>query len=273
MQERYQLHELSRLMATARTYEGWLAAATKHEDISGAGVARALHFDERYIDRTLGALRELRRTENVGAAGGGARTPASCHSRHCRHRLPRRRLPLVCERAVSIAHSLRCGLHRNLAGIANPLNYSHVRARSELLDAYIGVVVDGLSFIARGEFPEFSAGQRLVFLAETVRACVRRVALENVLMPSTLCVVPRPQRHAFGSTALLLSGGASLTMLHLGVIKALHEQGLLPRVISGSSGGALVAAYVCCKPDASLGQIFQRGGMCLYVPLSEGYQG
>ena len=62
----------------------------------------------------------------------------------------------------------------------------------------------------------------------------------------------RETRHAFGRTALLLSGGATLTMYHLGVIKALFQADLLPRVISGSSGGAIVAAWVCTSKDDEL---------------------
>eukprot|EP00614_Pseudopedinella_elastica_P006151 CAMPEP_0172603474 /NCGR_PEP_ID=MMETSP1068-20121228/23725_1 /TAXON_ID=35684 /ORGANISM="Pseudopedinella elastica, Strain CCMP716" /LENGTH=166 /DNA_ID=CAMNT_0013405227 /DNA_START=14 /DNA_END=511 /DNA_ORIENTATION=+ len=40
-------------------------------------------------------------------------------------------------------------------------------------------------------------------------------------------------RHAYGRTALMLSGGAALGLYHVGVVKALLEGGLLPRVVSG----------------------------------------
>ena len=59
-------------------------------------------------------------------------------------------------------------------------------------------------------------------------------------------------RQAFGRTALLLSGGATLGLNHFGVIKALHECRLLPRIISGSSIGSLIAAFVCSKTDKEL---------------------
>ncbi len=59
-------------------------------------------------------------------------------------------------------------------------------------------------------------------------------------------------RQAFGRTALLLSGGATLGLNHFGVIKSLNECGLLPRIVSGSSIGSLVAAYVCTKTDSEL---------------------
>jgi predicted acylesterase/phospholipase RssA len=49
-------------------------------------------------------------------------------------------------------------------------------------------------------------------------------------------------RHAYGRSALCLSGGGARGVYHLGVIKALSEANLLPRVISGSSAGSLIAA-------------------------------
>ncbi|MBK6608145.1 MAG: DUF3336 domain-containing protein [Leptospiraceae bacterium] len=55
-----------------------------------------------------------------------------------------------------------------------------------------------------------------------------------------------------GNTALMLSGGASFGIYHLGVVKALLEQGLLPRIISGSSMGAIIAAAACSKTDEEL---------------------
>lgn len=40
-------------------------------------------------------------------------------------------------------------------------------------------------------------------------------------------------RHSYGRTALMLSGGAALGFYHMGVMKALMENGLMPRVLSG----------------------------------------
>ena len=44
-------------------------------------------------------------------------------------------------------------------------------------------------------------------------------------------------RHAYGRTALLLSGGAALGFYHVGVVKTLIENRLMPRVLGGSSAG------------------------------------
>lgn len=52
-------------------------------------------------------------------------------------------------------------------------------------------------------------------------------------------------RHAVGRTALVLSGGGLMGMYHVGVVKVLYEQKLLPRIISGSSAGSIIAAFLC----------------------------
>ncbi len=41
-----------------------------------------------------------------------------------------------------------------------------------------------------------------------------------------------------------LSGGAYLGYYHMGVIKALFAEGLLPRVISGASAGSIMTALI-----------------------------
>ena len=57
----------------------------------------------------------------------------------------------------------------------------------------------------------------------------------------------RETRHAYGKTALLLSGGASFGKFHFGLLKALYEQDLFPRIICGSSIGALICAIIACN--------------------------
>lgn len=53
-------------------------------------------------------------------------------------------------------------------------------------------------------------------------------------------------------SALLLSGGGNLSFFHLGVIKVLREQGLLPRILSGASAGSMIAALVGTRTDREL---------------------
>ncbi|KAI8966740.1 patatin-like phospholipase domain-containing protein [Daldinia sp. FL1419] len=59
----------------------------------------------------------------------------------------------------------------------------------------------------------------------------------------------------FGRTALCLSGGASFAYYHFGVVKALLDADLLPDVITGTSGGALVASLVATRTNEELKQL------------------
>lgn len=59
----------------------------------------------------------------------------------------------------------------------------------------------------------------------------------------------------YGRTALCLSGGATFAYYHFGVVKALLDNGVLPEIITGTSGGALVAALVATRTDDELKQL------------------
>ncbi|KAJ4325980.1 Lipase 5 [Neodidymelliopsis sp. IMI 364377] len=59
-------------------------------------------------------------------------------------------------------------------------------------------------------------------------------------------------RQSFGRSALLLSGGGTFGMNHIGVVKSLWDAGLLPRIISGASAGSIVCAVLCTKTDAEI---------------------
>lgn len=63
-------------------------------------------------------------------------------------------------------------------------------------------------------------------------------------------------RQSFGRTALLLSGGGTLGLNHIGVIKCLHENQLLPRIISGASSGSIMASLVCTRTIDELPSMF-----------------
>lgn len=59
----------------------------------------------------------------------------------------------------------------------------------------------------------------------------------------------------YGRTALCLSGGATFAYYHFGVVKALLEEDLLPNIITGTSGGALVAALVATRTNEELKEL------------------
>jgi len=131
----------------------------------------------------------------------------------------------------AMVYWLRSGLQRNVAGIGNPKLYAHCHVGTKILiENYNEELLRMLDSICQCPDAELSLEQKLHFFTES--------------------------RHALGKTALLLSGGASLGMYHFGVIKALFLQGLLPRVISGSSAGAIVLAILGVKTNEELRELF-----------------
>lgn len=54
-------------------------------------------------------------------------------------------------------------------------------------------------------------------------------------------------KQTFGNTALVLQGGSIFGMYHLGVIKTLYANKLLPKIISGSYFGSIFACLICLK--------------------------
>ncbi|KAI0810434.1 acyl transferase/acyl hydrolase/lysophospholipase [Xylaria sp. FL0064] len=74
-------------------------------------------------------------------------------------------------------------------------------------------------------------------------------------------------RQSFGRSALLLSGGGTFGMTHIGVLKALFEAKLLPRIISGASAGSIVCAVFCAKTDDEIPQLideFPHGDLAVF---------
>eukprot|EP00276_Gloeochaete_wittrockiana_P017150 CAMPEP_0184338866 /NCGR_PEP_ID=MMETSP1089-20130417/7481_1 /TAXON_ID=38269 ORGANISM="Gloeochaete wittrockiana, Strain SAG46.84" /NCGR_SAMPLE_ID=MMETSP1089 /ASSEMBLY_ACC=CAM_ASM_000445 /LENGTH=1055 /DNA_ID=CAMNT_0026665711 /DNA_START=214 /DNA_END=3378 /DNA_ORIENTATION=- len=140
------------------------------------------------------------------------------------------------DNAHGLAFSLRTCLYRGFGGTNNPKLHSYTHTGTKyLIDDYVSEMVRALEYVC--ETPVLPLHKRIEFFNET--------------------------RHHYGRTALLLSGGASLAMYHFGVVKALNDANLLPRVMSGSSAGAIVAAYICCHTDAELANAFDMGNINL----------
>lgn len=130
-----------------------------------------------------------------------------------------------------LVFSLAEGLHGNLGNVADPILYSYSRVGTKkLIEDYIEEAVRCLDYICVGDFPDFTDSEKVLFFKRTGTS--------------------------FGRSALLLSGGATLGMFHLGVIKAMWEQGILPRVISGSSAGSIIGGMVGTRSDEEMPAMF-----------------
>ncbi|CAJ1953236.1 unnamed protein product [Cylindrotheca closterium] len=123
---------------------------------------------------------------------------------------------------------LRGGIGRNRFGLLHEGLFSKAMAGSKVLvETYHNVVCAALDFVCDvpvpiGE-PPIPTDARLAFFNET--------------------------RHSYGRTALLLSGGAALGFYHVGVVKTLMQNRLMPRVLGGSSAGSIVCAMVGTRTD------------------------
>ncbi|KAK7204729.1 acyl transferase/acyl hydrolase/lysophospholipase [Myxozyma melibiosi] len=137
---------------------------------------------------------------------------------------------------------LRTTLTRNPANIGNPKLYTHSHIGTKyLIDDYITECEESLQTVLNCPIPAGMQGDDVTYVDESRK-------LDELLRT----------RHAFGRTALLLSGGGTLGMLHSGVLEALHKCGLLPKIISGSSAGAIVAAALCTRSDQELPELLSN---------------
>lgn len=131
-----------------------------------------------------------------------------------------------------LLYALNEGVHGNMGGMGRAELYERARfGTKDLVSDYLDEMVQSLEHLAKVDIEGVSAAQKLEFF--------RRASL------------------CFGRSALLLSGGGIFGYFHVGVIKALVEQDLLPGVISGSSAGSLIAAIVGTHQRDELLQAFQ----------------
>eukprot|EP00834_Sanchytrium_tribonematis_P002003 NODE_55_length_29507_cov_0.809712.p6 type:complete len:448 gc:universal NODE_55_length_29507_cov_0.809712:2688-4031(+) len=131
---------------------------------------------------------------------------------------------------------LRTSLNRHIGNIHNPLLYSECYGTKDLINSYIEEVATCLDYIVNSNLPH-------------------NVKQEFI----TNC------RTSYGRTALLLSGGGALSLHHVGVIKSLHEHHCLSRIISGSSGGSIIAAYICIHNEEEFQELLRPGKIDLNV--------
>ena len=85
---------------------------------------------------------------------------------------------------------------------------------------------------------------------------LRLIASERDLRPEEKLAFLQETRHCFGRTALLLSGGGTLGAFHIGVVRALAQKNLLPRVLAGSSVGSVVCSIIATRTAEELNELF-----------------
>lgn len=95
--------------------------------------------------------------------------------------------------------------------------------------------------------------------SKEVSRCLEHLAkprLKGVSLEEKVDFFHRAQ-HCFGRSAFLMSGSGTFLFFHIGVLKALWQQDLIPEIISGSSGGAIIAAIAGSRAKNQLSKIFE----------------
>jgi TAG lipase/steryl ester hydrolase/phospholipase A2/LPA acyltransferase len=147
-----------------------------------------------------------------------------------RYRLDRLRKFRKSKDWSGLLYALNEGIHGNMGGMGKSVLYRQAKSGTKvLIEQYIQEIDEALRLLA--ELPE-----RVIPVQQKLDFFYR----------SNVC---------YGRSALMLSGGGVLGFLHVGVVTELLRHGLLPRVISGSSAGSIVAAALAAYTDEEMQQL------------------
>ena len=127
--------------------------------------------------------------------------------------------------------TLNEGIHGNMGGMGKSGLYDRATfGTKQLIVDYVDEIVDALELLASPIVDDISFEEKLEFF--------------------------RRAHHCFGRSALMMSGSGMLLYFHVGVVKALWEEGLLPNIMSGASGGSVVGSLLCTHTDEELRELF-----------------
>ncbi|GAB3378105.1 DUF3336 domain-containing protein [Spongiibacter taiwanensis] len=152
------------------------------------------------------------------------------------YRSIRNRLTVLAEKRASgdergLLFTLNEGIHGNMGGMGKDALYRKANFGTKaLIEEYVYEIGESLKFIASDQAKNISLEEKFNFFHRA--------------------------SHCFGRSALMLSGSGNLLYFHLGVVRALWKENLLPKTICGSSGGALVGSLVGTHSHKELENIF-----------------
>lgn len=132
---------------------------------------------------------------------------------------------------AGLLFALNEGIHGNIDGMGHDRLHQKAKFGTKgLIQDYVDTITDSLNYLADPKVTDIPAEEKVDFF--------------------------RRAQHCYGRSAFLMSGSGSFLYFHLGVAKALWDQGLLPKIMSGSSGGSVVGAIVCTHKDDELEPFF-----------------
>ncbi|KAH7140142.1 acyl transferase/acyl hydrolase/lysophospholipase [Dactylonectria estremocensis] len=144
----------------------------------------------------------------------------------------------------TMMHLVRTALSRDLGGMDNVDLYRHSYSGTKrLIERYVESTI------------------------KTIEAVVTQSQLDHGIEHRDLLDGILFARQSYGRSALLLSGGGTFGMSHIGVLKCLFEAKLLPRIISGASAGSIVCAAMCTRTDEQIPELirdFPQGDLAVF---------
>ncbi|KAJ3498999.1 hypothetical protein NLG97_g687 [Lecanicillium saksenae] len=147
-----------------------------------------------------------------------------------------------------LVNLLRSGLVRNLGNLTVPKLYNRSFSGTKyLIEEYITQVAETVEDIST--LPTNPAAG----LHSIGGSLTNQMKLDFI----------HDTRQAFGRSSLVLQGGAIFGICHLGVVKALFLRGLLPRIITGTGTGALIASLVAIHTEEELPGVMTGDGIDL----------
>jgi TAG lipase/lysophosphatidylethanolamine acyltransferase len=252
-------------LENATTYEQWNDAAMKLDTLLGFDMWRnnptSKDYDFRLINDRLSLIDKARQAGDV----------------------------------YGLINALRAGLVRNLGNVNSPKLFNKAFAGTKyLIHEYISQYVDAIEELTSLPPPDDSDADLLGgwtmspdyedgeisgggFGAEPVGHSThnRTRQLTGGMAKATMSAQNKldfihDSRQGFGRTALVLQGGAIFGLCHLGVVKALLLQGLLPRIIVGTATGAIMGALVSVHPDKDLLRVLNENEIDVSAFASHG---
>ncbi|POS76865.1 patatin-like phospholipase [Diaporthe helianthi] len=134
---------------------------------------------------------------------------------------------------------VRTALSRELGGLGNLDLYKHsYLGTKDLIEQYVQSAVKTIEdLVEKSGYPG---------------------ALPDDLDQNDILEALVQTRQSYGRSALLLSGGGTFGMMHAGVLKAMFEADLVPRIISGASAGSIVCAVFCTRTSDEVPEVIRN---------------
>ena len=144
-----------------------------------------------------------------------------------------------------LLYALNEGIHGNIDGMGRRALYGKAKfGTKRLIMEFVDEVVIALELLASEEADDIPFDERLDFFHRA--------------------------RHCYGCSAFVMSGAGSLLFFHIGAVKAMWLEGVLPDILSGSSGGAIVGSLVGTHGDDELETLFEAQNLVEEVGNNRG---